>query len=214
MVRLFRLTLFVLMLALALTAGTGHSSIIIYHSQVAFNAAASPSLLEDFESVVPKDVALSSFTSNGVTYASSTNVWVASPGYTNFGAGVGTTTSSILTATGDENFTAVFFSTPYFAVGFDTYLNGLGPATAEFYGTGGLLGSYTYPGNANDKEYLGIVSTEPIVSFHWVSTLGRTLNTGIDNISVSSVPTPEPATMLLVGFGLLGMAAFRRKFKK
>jgi hypothetical protein len=53
-------------------------------------------------------------------------VWVASPGYTNFGAGVGTTTTSILTANGDEDFTADF-STPYFAIGFDTYFNGLGP---------------------------------------------------------------------------------------
>ena len=214
--RLFRLSFFLLFLAVVLTAGAGHATVTFYTSEPAFSAAASPVLLETFETFSPKDTPLSSFTLHGVTYTGYAgtplaNVLVASPGYINFGAGVGTTTSSILIANGDEDFTAAF-STPYYAVGFDTYLNGLGPATANFYGAHGLLGYYTYPGSANDKEYLGIVSTEPIFSLRWTSTLGGRLNTGIDNISVSSVPVP--GAILLFAPGLLGLAAIRRRFKR
>jgi hypothetical protein len=195
------------------------SSITFYTNQAAFNTAVTTTLVEDFESVSPKDTQLYvSFTHNGITYrpyagTPSPNVWVASPGYNNFGAGVGTTTTSILTANGDEDFSASF-ATPVKAVGFDTYYNGLGPVTVYVYGASGLLDTFSVsPGSPtpNDKEYLGILSTgEPITYFFWTSTLGGQLNTGIDNVATAA---PLPGAVWFLGSGLLGLAGWRR-FKK
>ena len=103
----------------------------------------------------------------------------------------------------------------YTMIGFDTYFNGLGPATVQVFGATGLLGMIGFPGNLDDKEYLGIVSTYPIMSFCWTTTKGGILDTGVDNISVSSAPIPEPSTMPLLGSGLLGLAGYgRNKFFK
>lgn len=181
-----------------------------------FGAAGTPSYTETFESVpIPKDAAFAAFTQAGITYSgqAGTNVWVASPGYNNFGAGLNPTTSSILTANGDENF-LIQFLTPYSAVGFDVYYNGLGPATSSFYNGTTLLGSIFYNGAA----FLGFngyiaSSSMPVTSVQFVSTLGGQLNTGIDNLAVYSttVATPEPSTLPLLATGLAGLLLFRRR---
>jgi hypothetical protein len=186
----------------------------LYLDKGAFIAATSSSLLDDFESFAPKDVNLPSVTSAGVTYASlgpAFNVVVASPGYVNFGAGVSQpTTTSILTTSGDENFEGVF-SAPPTVLGFDVYLNGLGPATIEFYSGANLIDTTTWS-TGDSKVFVGITSTDPITRFHFYSTLGGILNTGIDNILVNSVGVPDGGSSLLLGV-FPGVLLLRRKLR-
>lgn len=180
-----------------------------------FGAAGAPGYVETFESVpFAKDAAYPNFTIAGNTYTAlgGTNVWVASPGYPNFGAGPNPTTTSILTANGDENF-FIQFLTGQYAVGFDVYYNGLGPATASFFNGATLLGSITYNGAAA-LGFNGFVASQatPVTGVEWISTLGGRLNTGVDNIALVSVTaTPEPATLLLVATGFAGLAILRRR---
>ncbi len=186
-----------------------------YTSSAAFlGAAGAPNYVETFETVpFAKDVAFPSFVIAGITYTgqAGTNVWVSSPGYPNYGAGLNPTTSSILTANGDENILIQFLSGHY-AVGFDVYYNGLGPATASFFNGATLLGSIGYNGSAVIGFNGFISSAAPVTSVEFISTSGGQLNTGLDNIAIVEVSaTPEPATLTLFATGIVGLALFRRR---
>jgi len=201
-----------------------------YTTQASFNAAAPGAvLLEDFSAAVPVNtiitvpLVLPSGTYTGLAGSPSPNVYVAPPGFTNFGADVGTTTQYILTANGDENITAMF-STQYHAFGFDAFFNGLGPVTLTVFGAGGsTLGQLNIPGDGldpstdlADRGYLGVTSDDLIYGFEWNTTDGRTLNTGFTAISVqTSSETPLPAALPLfaTGLGALGLLRWRRKRK-
>ena len=202
------------LLSLAAVAPSHASAITLYYNQSDFDSAVTTSLLEDFESIspIPKDFPLASFSHNGVTYTGLAgspfpNVWVASPGYPNFGLGVGITTTSILVANGDEDIQMDFSMAPL-AVGFDVYFNGLGPVTLSVTNTA-FTAIFTDSRLLDNKGYYGIVSTDPILSIRFTSTDGGLLNTGVDNIAIASVP--EPTTLALLGAGVLGLGRLRKR---
>ena len=184
---------------------------------------------EDFEGVLPKDTALAAIVSNSILYepklpfgsVGNDNVWVSSPGYSNYGI-AGLTTSSILTTNGNE----WFFIKPGFTVrslGFDTYtINDAGSPNSVPLAKNVLVtvvstsesSSLSLTPPAGNFGFLGIFSTDPIVSVEWQADLGGVRNTGIDNIRLSAENVvPEPGTLGLLGLGLLTLgigARFRR----
>jgi hypothetical protein len=195
---------------------------VISSLAIALIAAAAPAnalVVEDFEALGPKDTALASLaTSVGVftPIAPGDNVWVASPGYTNFGPGLNPTTSSILTANGDEGFELVF---AFAASSFHTqiYLNDLGPATLELFSGSSLLFSINFAADSdttNNLVGLSVWHSVPMTRMTFVSTLGGRLNTGLDNISLTpfaAVPEPASWALMIGGFAVAGAAMRRRK---
>ena len=192
----------------AATAGNAYASTMFFTDVNAFDALTDTTLIEDFEAFPYKaypgnDQIFPSFVSNGNTYTGHAggpypNVAVSSPGYTNYGVPI--TTSSIITANGDEDFT-VEFGTPTEAVGFDTYLNAYGPATVNVFGANNLLDTFVLNQDPTTVGFLGILASEEISSIRWTTVNGGKINTGIDNIiqgsKIDSKSTPEPS--LLIG---------------
>ena len=193
----------------------GQAAVTFYTSQVAFDAAATTGLIEDFEATgATTDTAISGFSHNGVTYQGLAggvpfaNVYLYSPGGSEFGAGVPQPlTTTVLTGNGEEHF-SVTFNVARHAVGFDAYLNGLGPATVDVYGDVTLLGSFAFPDTQNDKAFLGFTSPAEITSFVWTATQGGLVNTAIDNL-VADIP--EPGDMAMFGMALARLLARRRR---
>ena len=182
----------------AAAAGNAYASTMFFTDVNAFDALTDTTLIEDFEAFPLKNQPLSSFVSNGNTYTGHPNVFVSSAGATSYGVPI--TTSSIITANGDEDFT-VEFGTLTEAVGFDTYLNAYGPATVSVFGANNLLDTFVLNQDPTTVGFLGILASEEISSIRWTTVNGGKINTGIDNIiqgsRIDKKSTPESS--LLIG---------------
>ena len=92
----------------------------------------------------------------------------------------------------------------------------------SFNGQGLLLGNWNDPkGGSNGQYAIDLFYTIPSTNFNWLSdgNFGFGIdpnchyyNTGVD-VEITTSRVPEPASMLLLGLGLVGLAGLRRKIK-
>ena len=199
--------------AVVATTAPATAAVTFFTSQAAFNGTANTTVIEDFENTgAALHTILASFSHSGLTFTGLTggtpfgNVYLYPPGGTEFGVGVPQpTTTTVLTSNGEEHF-SIGFDIARYAVGFDAYLNGLGPLVINVFSGATLLDSFSFPGSQADKAYLGIVSTTAITSLEWTASGGGLVNTAIDNIA-TEVPEPAGLGLLALGLGVL----FRRR---
>lgn len=217
-------------LLLPLLVGTdANAALITFDTRTAFNLASPGLPLEDFEeaNVAPGGVEsfigpLSSSTNNAVfstgeILAGLTVESVPNPELVAVGGGfIAIGNPSI--AVGPNAFASDsnLLFTNASAVGFDLFTNRPGSPVSfvSVFGVGdALLGSFSVFVSRASPAFFGAIDTENLITRINVHSVPAGSGEVFDNIAFGA-PVPEPATLLLIGSGLLAVVARRRLQKR
>jgi PEP-CTERM motif len=187
--------------ALSCVSASSFAVTTTYTSSAAFLAqVAAGSYTETFAGLANPPAGPAPFSGGGFAYsaAAPSNIYLA-------GGFLGTNQI-------DEALTVTFTSGNVKAVGGNFYATDLNDAFQAVSITLKLSDSttVTFTPSSLANSYRGFTSDVFITSLT-ISAPGQSLYSGLDNLTVGTVPVPEPGTWWMMGLGLAGLLAYRRR---